>query len=61
MVGVGRTVRELCRACLVPQCCYNNWGGGAVTEVSGWDPGHIHWEWQSDAACPGCRGGVAGI
>ena len=42
MVGVGRTVRELCRACLVPQCCYNNWGGGAVTEVSGWDPGHIH-------------------
>ena len=47
MVGVGRTVTGAvtgpsCPASQIPQCCYSNWGGGAVTEVSGWDPGHIH-------------------
>ena len=47
MVGVGRTVTGAvpdpsCPASQIPQCCYSNWGGGAVTEVSGWDAGHIH-------------------
>ena len=47
MIGVGRTVTGAvsdpsCPASQIPQCCYSNWGGGAVTEVSGWDPGHIH-------------------
>ena len=47
MVGVGRTVTGAvpgpsCPASQIQQCCYSNWGGGAVTEVSGWDPGHIH-------------------
>jgi len=46
MVGVGRTVTGAvpslsCLASPVPQCCYNLRDGGAVTEVSGWDPGHI--------------------
>jgi len=26
----------------VPQCCHSTRDGGAVTEVGGWDPGHIH-------------------
>ena len=48
MVGVGRTVPGAvsdpsCPASQIPQCCYSNWGGGAVTGVSGWDPGHIHY------------------
>ena len=25
-----------------PQCCYSDWGGGAVTGVSEWGAGHIH-------------------
>ena len=47
MVGVGGTgtgaVPGLsCLASHVPQCHYSLRDGGAVTEVSGWDPGHIH-------------------
>jgi len=47
MVGVGRKVTGAvpslsCPASQVPQCCYSIRDGGAVTEVSGWDPGHIH-------------------
>ena len=47
MVGVGRTVTGAVPSLSYPalrvaQCCYSNWGGGAVIEVSGWDPGHIH-------------------
>ena len=47
MAGVGKTVvgavpGPSCPALQIPQCCYSNWGDGAVTEVSGWDPGHIH-------------------
>ena len=47
MVGVGRTgmgaVPGLsCLASHVPQCRYSLRDGRAVTEVSGWDPGHIH-------------------
>ena len=47
LVGVGRIVTGAvqslsCLASQVPQCCYNIWYGEVVTEVSGWDPGHIH-------------------
>src|SRR6185503_2466252 len=47
MVGVGRTVTGAvpslsCPASHVPQCRYSNWGSKAVTDVSGWDPGHIY-------------------
>ena len=47
MVGVDRTgtgaVPGLsCSALHVPQCRYSLRDGGAVTEVSGWDPGHIY-------------------
>ena len=47
MVGVGRKVMGAvpslsCPASQVPKCCYNIRNGGAVTGVSGWDPGHIH-------------------
>ena len=47
LVGVGRKVTGAvpslsCPASQIPQCCYNIRDGGAVTEVSGWDPGHIH-------------------
>ena len=47
MVSVGRTVTGAvsgpsCLASHVPQCLYSHRDGGAVTEVSGWDPGHIH-------------------
>ena len=31
-----------CLASHVPQCRYSLRDGGAVTEVSGWDSGHIH-------------------
>ena len=47
MVGVGRKLTGAvpslsCPASPVPKCCYSIRDGGAVTEVSGWDPGHIH-------------------
>ena len=47
LVGVGRIVTEAVPslsypASHVPQCCYSVRDGGAVTGVSGWDPGHIH-------------------
>ena len=47
MVGVGRKVTGAvpslsCPASQVPKCCYSIRDGGAVTGVSGWDPGHIH-------------------
>ena len=47
VVGVGRTGMGAvpgpsCLAPHVPQCRYNLRDGGAVTEVSRWDPGHIH-------------------
>ena len=47
MVGVGGTGTGAvpgpsCLASHVPQCRYSLRDGGAVTEVSGWDPGHIH-------------------
>ena len=47
MVGVGRKVTGAvpslsCPASPVPKCCYSTRDGGAVTGVSGWDPGHIH-------------------
>ena len=47
MVGVGRTVMGAvsslsCPASQVPRRCYSVRDGGMVTEVSGWDPGHIH-------------------
>ena len=47
MVGVGRTVMGAvpslsCPASQVPRCYYSIRDGGMVTEVSGWDPGHIH-------------------
>jgi hypothetical protein len=47
MVGVGRTVTGAvpslsCPASHVLQCCYSLRDGGAVTEVGGWDPGHIY-------------------
>ena len=47
MVGVGRTVTGAvpslsCLASHVPQCRYSHRDGGAVTGVSGWDPGHIY-------------------
>ena len=47
MAGVGRIVTGAvpslsCPASQVPQCCYSIRDGGAVTGVSGWDPGHIH-------------------
>ena len=38
----GSSAKLSCPALNVPQCCYSNRDGGAVTEVSGWDPGHIH-------------------
>ena len=46
-VGVGRIVTGAvpslsCPASRVPHCCYSIRDGGAVTGVSGWDPGHIH-------------------
>ena len=48
MVGVGSIVTGVvpslsCPASQVPQCCYSIRDGGAVTGVSGWDPGHIHY------------------
>ena len=48
MVGVGSIVMGAvpslsCPASQVPKCCYNIRDGGAVTGVSGWDPGHIHY------------------
>ena len=47
MVGVGRKLTGAvpslsCPASQIPQCCYSIRDGGAVTGVSGWDPGHIH-------------------
>ena len=47
MVGVGIIVMGAvpslsCPVSQVPQCCYSIRDGGAVTGVSGWDPGHIH-------------------
>jgi len=47
MVGVGRTVTGAVPSCLVPRrmshsVATSNRDGGAVTGVSGWDPGHIH-------------------
>ena len=47
MVGVGRIVTGAvpdpsCLPSHVPQCCYRLRDGRAMTEVSGWDPGHIH-------------------
>ena len=47
MVGVGKKVTGAVPslsgpASQVPQCCYSTRDGGAVTGVSGWDPGHIH-------------------
>ena len=47
MVGAGRKVTGVvpsrsCPASQVLQCCYSIRDGGAVTGVSGWDPGHIH-------------------
>jgi len=47
MVGVGSIVTGAvpslsCPASQVPKCCYSIRDGGAVTGVSGWDPGHIH-------------------
>ena len=46
-VGVGRKVTGAVPslsypASQVPQCCYSVRDGGMVTEVSGWDPGHIY-------------------
>ena len=44
--GYGRSARAVpslsCPASQIPQCCYSIRDGGAVTGVSGWDPGHIH-------------------
>src|SRR6185369_13647895 len=31
-----------CAVLNAPQCCYSDWGGRAVTGVSGRDAGHIH-------------------
>ena len=47
LVGVGKKVTGAvpslsCPASQIPQCCYSIRDGGAVTEVSGWDPDHIH-------------------
>ena len=47
MAGVGKIVTGVvpslsCLASRVPQYCYSIRDGGAVTVVSGWDPGHIH-------------------
>jgi len=47
LVGVGRIVTGAVPslsypASQVPQCCHSNRDCGAVTGVSGWDPGHIH-------------------
>ena len=47
MVGVGKTVTGAvpslsCPASQVPKRCYSVRDGGMVTEVSGWDPGHIY-------------------
>ena len=38
----GAVLSLSCTASQVPQCCYSIRDGGAVTGVSGWDPGHIH-------------------
>ena len=48
MVGVGSIVtgavpRLSCPASQIPHYCYSIRDGGAVTGVSGWDPGHIHY------------------
>jgi len=47
MVGVGSIVTGAvpslsCPASQVPKPCYSIRDGGAMTGVSGWDPGHIH-------------------
>ena len=47
MVGVGSIVTGAvpslsCPTSQDPKPCYSIRDGGAVTEVSGWDPGHIH-------------------
>ena len=47
MVGDGSIVTGAvpglsCPASQIPQYCYSIRDGGAVTGVSGWDPGHIH-------------------
>ena len=47
LVGVGRIVTRAvsslsCHASQVPLCYYSIRDGGAVTGVSGWDPGHIY-------------------
>jgi len=62
MVGVGRTVTGAvtspsCLVSHVPQCRYSLRDGGTVTEVSGWDPGHIHC--GSGGLTPSVLGAVA--
>ena len=64
VVGVGRSETGAvpgpsCLAPHVPQCRYSLRDGGAVTEVSGWDPGHIHC--GSGSLTPSVLGVVAGI
>ena len=62
MVGVGRKVTGAVPslsypASHVPQCCYSVQDGGAVTGVSGWDPGHIHF--RNGGLTPPVLGAVA--
>ena len=62
MVSVGRTGTGAVPgpsylAPRVPQCRYSLRDGGAVTEVSGWDPGHIHC--GSGSLTPPVLGGMA--